>query len=284
MRDASATLPDGRTLAYTDLGASTGRTIMYFHGAPSTRLDLAVFAEALVALDVRVVAADRPGYGGSSPQAGRRREMWPADVAALADQLDIERFAVLGLSSGGPYALACAALLPDRVAAAGTVGGETDFGWPGAWDDYPENEGTLMRIADEAHGIAWCEERYGTDGSGFMEGDMGGLAPADYAALGDEAFAAALTATMREAFRQGVAGYAQDVVLQGRPWSFDPGAIVAPVWVHHGEADTLTPIAHARHTAELIPGARLVTWPAEGHISLIKKIPDLTRELVAFLR
>jgi pimeloyl-ACP methyl ester carboxylesterase len=117
-----------------------------------------------------------------------------------------------------------------------------------------------------------------------MEGDMGELAPADDAALGDAEFAAALMTTMREAFRQGVAGYAQDIVLQGRPWSFDPRAIVASVWIHHGEADTLTPIAHGRHTAELIPDAKLVTWPDQGHISLIRKIPDLTADLVASLR
>ena len=249
MRDTSVTLADGRSLAYTDLGPPSSPVVMYCHGAPSTRLDLALFQDALAALDVRFVAADRPGYGGSSPQPGRRREDWPADLAALADRLDVERFAVLGLSSGGPYAVTCAALLPDRVAAAATVGGETDFGWPGAWVNYPENEGTLMRIGDEAKGIAWCEARYGADGSGFMEGGLGELAPADHAALEDEAFATALMTTVREAFRQGAGGYAQDVVVQGRPWSFDPGAIVAPVWIHHGEADTLTPIAHGRHTA-----------------------------------
>jgi pimeloyl-ACP methyl ester carboxylesterase len=160
---------------------------MYFHGAPSSRLDLTLFEDAFAARDVRVVSADRPGYGGSSPQPGRRREDWPADVAALADHLGIERFAVLGLSSGGPYAVVCAALLPDRVVAAGLVRGETDVGWPGAWDGYPENEGTLMRIGDEAEATAWCEQLYGPDGSSFMEGGLGELALADQAALADEA-------------------------------------------------------------------------------------------------
>jgi pimeloyl-ACP methyl ester carboxylesterase len=90
--------------------------------------------------------------------------------------------------------------------------------------------------------------------------------------------------TMGEAFRQGVRGYAQDITLQGRPWSFDAGAIVAPVWVLHGEADTLVPVAHARHTAEIIPGARLVTRPDQGHISILTEIPHLAAELVAPLR
>lgn len=257
---------------------------MYFHGAPSSRLDLSFFDGELAARDVRVISADRPGYGRSSPHPGRGWEDWPADVASLADHVGVERFAVLGLSSGAPYAVATAALLPDRVAGACVVGGETDFGWAGAWDDYPEDEGALMRIGDEVQGAAWCQARYGPDGSRFTEGGFGGLTPADEAVLGDEAFVAAMVTTMGEAFRQGVGGYAQDIVIQGRPWSFDPRSIVAPVWVHHGEQDTLTPLAHGRHTAELIPGSTLVVWPDHGHISLITKLPEFAAETVSALR
>ena len=284
MLDASMSLPDGRVLAYTDLGASSGPVVVYFHGAPSTRLDLRALDDAFAALDVRVVSPDRPGYGGSSPQPGRRLEDWPSDVAALADHLGVERFAVMGLSSGGPYALACAALLPGRVAGAGVVGGVSDFGWPGAWDDFHEDEATLMRIGDEGEAAAWCEARYGQDGSGFLDGGLGELAPADQAALGDEELATTLMATMREAFRQGAGGYAQDVVVQGRAWSFDAGAVVAPVQVIHGEADTVVPVAHARHTADVIPGASLLTWPDHGHISILAEIPQLTVDLAATLR
>jgi pimeloyl-ACP methyl ester carboxylesterase len=282
MREASVTLPDGRTLAYTDLGATDGPVVMYFHGAPSSRLDLVHFEDDLAGRGVRVVSADRPGFGGSSPQPGRRREDWPTDVAALADHVGIERFAVLGLSSGGPYAVICVALLPDRVAAAAVVEGETDFAWAGAWEGYAEDEGTLMRIGDEQQGTAWCEARYGSDGAGFFE-TVQDIAPADQAAFEDEAFTAALMTSMREAFRQGVAAYAQDIVIQGRPWAFDPRAIVAPVAIHHGDADTMTPLAHSRHTAELIPHARLTIWPREGHISLIRKIPEIAAELAASL-
>jgi pimeloyl-ACP methyl ester carboxylesterase len=284
MRDASVTLQDGRSLAYTDLGLPDSPVVMYCHGAPSTRLELAMFEDALAAIDVRVISADRPGYGRSSPLPGRRREDWPADDAVLADHLGVERFAVLGLSSGGPYAVACAALLAEQVTAAGVVGGETDFGWSGAWDGYPENEGTLMRIDDEAQGAAWCEARYGRDGSRFLEEGIGELAPSDEAALEDEAFATALMTTVSEAFRQGVDGFAQDVVIQGRPWSFDPGAIAAPVWIHHGELDTLTPVAHGRHTADLIPNAKLVIWPDQGHLSLIMKMPEIAAGVADSLR
>lgn len=284
MRDASVTLPDGRLLAYTDLGASSGRVVFYFHGAPRSRLDEIPFEDAFAALDVRVVSTDRPGYGGSTPQPGRRREDWPSDVAALADHLGVERFGVVGASSGAPYAVACAALMPDRVAGAAAVCGVTDFGWAGAWDGFDENESELMRVGDEVEAAAWCAARYGRDGSRFLEAGRGELAPADQALLEDEALRTAFVTSVGEAFRQGVGGYAQDITLQGRAWEFDAGAVVAPVWVLHGAADTVAPVAHARHSAKMIPGATLSIAPDHGHISILTEIPQLTAELVASLR
>jgi pimeloyl-ACP methyl ester carboxylesterase len=284
-RHSSTTLPDGRALTYSDLGMPAGPVVMYFHGAPGSRLDLVIFADAFAALGVRVISPDRPGFGGSSPQAGRRREDWPADVAALADDLALDRFAVMGASSGGPYAVACAALLPERVASVGVICGEGDFGWPAAWDSYPEgDEAVLMRIGDEERAAAWCETRYGSSAAdAFLGRQLTELAPADDAALADQTLASALTTTIGEAFRQGVRGYAQDTVVQGQAWAFDPGRIVAPVRILHGDSDTLTPVAHARHTAEIIPGAELVIRPDHGHISILTEIPQLAAHLAAAL-
>jgi pimeloyl-ACP methyl ester carboxylesterase len=257
---------------------------MYFHGAPSSRLDLALLGFEAVFLQrgVRVVSPDRPGYGGSSPQPGRTLEDWPADVVALADHLGFGRFAVMGASSGGPYAVVCAALLPDRVAAAGVIAGVTDMGWPPAWNGMDHNEVTLMGVGDEAAAAAWCEANLGPDGSRFSE-TLGDLAAADAAALHDEAIAAAFDTTVKEAFRQGVAGYAQDITVQARAWTFPAASITVPVRVLHGEPDTMLPIAHGRHTAEIIPGANLVTWPDHGHISILAEIPQLCVDLIAVL-
>jgi pimeloyl-ACP methyl ester carboxylesterase len=283
MLDTSMTLPDGRTLAYTDCGDSSSPLVIYFHGAPTSRLDLVGFDEAFRSLGVRIVSPDRPGYGASSPQPGRGWNDWPADVTALADHLGVERFGVMGLSSGGPYVVACAALSPERVASAGVVSGTTDMSWPDAWQGYEEGEAELMRVGDEAAATAWCEKHYGPDGSRFFE-SAGEMAPPDMALLEDESIAAGLFATMGEAFRQGVAGYAQDITVQGTPWSFDPGAITVPTWVLHGEADNFIPIAHAQHTADLIPRAKLVTFPAHGHLSMLTEIPQVSVDLVASLR
>jgi len=172
--DTAITLPDGRSLAYTDCGAPAGPLVVYFHGAPTSRLDLAGLEESFSALGVRAVSPDRPGYGRSSPQAGRGFSDWAHDVAALADYLGVERFAVMGLSSGGPYAVACAALVPERIISAGVIAGVTDMGWPGAWKGFGQLEATLMRIGDEAAAVRWWEERYGPGGSKFFE-DIGEL-------------------------------------------------------------------------------------------------------------
>ena len=108
--------------------------------------------------------------GAPHPQPGRHREDWLDDVAALADRLGLERFAVFGASSSAAYALACAALLPQRVAPVGVVCGETDFGWPGAWDGFPDiDEAVLMRIGDEAQARVWCEDRYGPGGDRVLQ-------------------------------------------------------------------------------------------------------------------
>jgi pimeloyl-ACP methyl ester carboxylesterase len=271
-------LRDGRVLAYTDCGVSSDPAVMYFHGAPTSRLDLVRFEDAFESLGVRVVSPDRPGYGGSSPQPGRIRGDWPADVAELADHLGLDRFSVIGYSSGGPYAVACAALLPDRVSAAGVVAGVTDMGWLGAWDGYLEAESTVMRLADEAAATDWYVEHYGADGAGFFD-EAGDLAPADAALFEDEEAAAGFFATVTEALRQGVAGYAQDVTVQGRGWAFDPTDISVPITVLHGEADTFVSITHGRHTAELIPTATLSTFADHGHLSIMSEIPQLAAKL-----
>jgi pimeloyl-ACP methyl ester carboxylesterase len=234
---------------------------------------------------VRVVTPDRPGYGASSPRLGRTTAGWADDVAAFADHLGVERFVVMGLSSGGPYTVACASLLGDRVASAIVAAGNTDMSWPGAADGYLQSELDIMAMNDEAAAVAWCEDHYGVDGSGFFggDGDMD-LGPTDNAWLTDEANLAALMATMSEAFAQGVVGYAHDITVQGRPWTFDPGAIVCPTLVVHGADDRLVPIAHSEHTASLIPGAELRVIDGVGHLSLADEFPHLARELVDRLR
>ena len=280
MIDTTTTLPDGRILAYTEVGVADGPVAFYFHGAPGGRLEMSSTDEAFARAGLRVITADRPGYGGSSPCVGRTTADWADDVAALADDLGVERFAVMGLSSGGPYTVACAALLGDRVIGAIVAAGNTDMSWPGAREGYMQSELDIMAMDDEAAAVAWCEEHYGADGSGFFGGDMD-LGDVDNAYLADEANLTALFTTMGESFRQGVVGYAHDITVQGRAWSFDPDAITCPTIVVHGADDQLVPITHSEHTAELIPGAELRVLDDCGHLSLVDRLPALAAELTA---
>ncbi len=272
-------LPDGRLLAYTTIGTPDGPTVVYHHGAPGGRLELLALDEAFDAVGVCVVTADRPGYGGSTPLAGRTTADWVDDVTTLVDHLGADRFAVMGLSSGGPYAVACASLLGDRVTGAVVAAGNTDMSWPDARTGYLDSELEIMALADADEAMAWCAEHYGADGSRFLDGEMD-LGATDNAWLADEVKAGALFTALGDAFLQGVVGYAHDIWVQGRAWSFDPGTITCPVIVAHGGDDQLVPVTHSQHTQSLIPGAELRIIPGVGHLSLTDELPSLAAEIV----
>ncbi len=118
-------LRDGRSLGYAEYGTPVGKPVFYFHGFPSSRLDWPLFdTDAIAArLNARIIAADRPGYGLSDFKRGRKILDWPDDVVELADALQIDRFAVLGISGGGPYAEACSFKIPQRLSATAIVCG-----------------------------------------------------------------------------------------------------------------------------------------------------------------
>jgi pimeloyl-ACP methyl ester carboxylesterase len=246
--DTSVRLSDGRILAYTDLGPRAAPIVMYFHGAPSSRLDLVLLglADVFTEMNIRVVSPERPGYGGSSPKPGRRLENWPTDVAALADHLGVERFAVIGVSSGGPYTVACAALLPDRVAGLGVIAGVTDMAWDGAWDGLLEHEAALMRLGDEASAVTWCEEHLGPDGSGFVE-EFSDLPDVDAQVLQDEAFAAAFATTMSE-FAKGWAASPKT-----SPCRADRGRSTPPPSPRRLESSTAKPTRSCRSPTDATP-------------------------------
>jgi pimeloyl-ACP methyl ester carboxylesterase len=273
VRDDEITLSDGRTLAYTDLGSTDPRApvAFYLHGAPTSRLDLVEADAELAGLGVRVLCPDRPGYGGSSPHPRRTMLDHATDVGALADHIGVADFGVVGLSSGGPYALACAAGLGPRVTRAAVVAGVTDFGWPDAWTAYDPDEVEIMLQPDEEAARQWCEARYGHDGLGFLARELPDTEAAANAALPG----GGLLASIVESFRQGVVGFAQDVWVQGQAWPFDPSEITARVQVFHGDIDDRVPIAHAAHTTSLLSDAELVVWPGVVHVATVARVPGV---------
>jgi pimeloyl-ACP methyl ester carboxylesterase len=248
-------LADGRTLHTYDTEHGD-LVIFWYHGTPN----IGIPPEPLFQPGLRWVSYDRPRYGGSSARPDRDVASAAADVAAVADALGIERFAVVGHSGGGPHALACAALLPDRVWAAVTVAGLAPFGAAGLdWFAGMGQESAAALRAAVAGRAA--RERH-------EPGEEPDFTPADWAALrGRWSW---LERVVGPAVRAGPAAAVDDDLAYVRPWGFDPASVAAPVLLLHGADDRMVPWAHSAWLAARIPSAELRLLPGEGHISVLR--------------
>ena len=259
-------------MGFAEFGAAGGRPLVFCHGFPSSRLGAALLDAPATALGVRVIAPDRPGHGLSDFQRRRRVAHWPADVASLADALGLDRFVVLGVSAGGPYAIACAALLRGRVTSAGVASGWAPRSAPrtnprGRLPFVPglgRNVRLLRRFA-----LSRAAKRLGRNGLRFLDRATRDAPAADRAVIADPEHARLIVDDMREAFRQGARGPARDATVIGARWGFRVEEVGAPVWLWHGQEDQQVPVAKARHVAERIPGSRTLFYAQEGHLSTV---------------
>jgi pimeloyl-ACP methyl ester carboxylesterase len=266
--------PGGRRIAYTSYGAPGGTPVIYCHGFPSSRREALLLHASALAADARIISADRPGYGDSDDQPGRALADWSDDVACLADGLGLERFAVLGVSGGGPYALACAWRLPERVHACALV---CPLG-PIYIDDLLHRMNWAVRT-NLAMGRqpAWlCNLLYGGPTPAVLQRwpnlveSVRSIAapPADRAVLADADNAAILSRTIADAMRNDAAGPRRDLVLYSHDWHIPFADIRHHIRIWHGDADGTVPIDHARWYADHLPNAHLIEMPGEGHYSV----------------
>jgi pimeloyl-ACP methyl ester carboxylesterase len=259
-------LPGGRTLHVYEAGAPDGVAVVWHHGTPNIGAPPAPLFPAGERLGVRWVSYDRPGYGSSTPVPGRDVASAARDVAAVADALGIERFALLGHSGGGPHALACAALLPDRTTAVVSISGLAPYGAEGLdWfaGMAPSGEAALRaavagRVARERHAAA-AQEAEDTDP---------GFTPADRAAL--EGPWSWFGEVVPPALAGGPGALVDDDLAYVAPWGFDPAQVSAPLRVVHGGADRMVPSAHGAWLAARCPTAELHLRPDDGHISVLE--------------
>ncbi len=282
--DGTLRLADGRTLGYAQYGQPDGEPLFYFHGHPGSRLEGRFAHEAAARAGLRVIALDRPGYGLSSDRPGRVITDWPADVAEAAGLLGIGRFPVAGASGGGPYALACAALLPGQVSQAAVISGVGPYQAPGVTSGMRwQNRAGFQwgsRWPALARALMRSMQRNITRRPGrTIEALARAMSPADAAVVRRPEVRDTLIADITEAFRQGIAGAARDVVLLGRPWGFSLHEIQAEVHLWQGEADTLVPAAMGRYLAAAIPRCHATFLPGEGHLLIIDRMPDLAAAL-----
>jgi pimeloyl-ACP methyl ester carboxylesterase len=269
------TAPDGRSLEVAEAGAPDGPVLVSHHGTPGAGLLYRTQVESAERLGLRLIAYSRPGYAGSTPHPGRDAAAAAADVAAILDALGVERFATYGWSGGGPHALACAALLEGRCAAAATFAG---VGPADASDlDFLDGmgEGNIAEFGAAQAGREALTEYCRAEAAGLAEVSPEELADAlrphlsdvDAAALTGE-LAAHLHRSILAGLEPGVDGWADDDFAFFSPWGFDVAAIAVPVLVWQGEQDLMVPAPHARWLLEHVAGTAGEILPGEGHLTV----------------
>ncbi len=267
-------LRDGRKLGFAEYGLPQGVPIIYFHGWPSSRLEPYAVQHVCVDLGVRMIAPDRPGFGLSDFQPRRTIPDFTNEVCQLADHLGIQRFAVLGVSGGGPYAAACAARIPERLSVALLVCSVAPADAPNATKDMVALNRWLLAVARRAPWLAQCIagvclRALWRKGHQVIPWQIEArLSLADRQTLASQDLRAALTASSVEALRHGARAAAADGLLYGRPWGFSLQEIHVPVHLWHGEMDVVVPPAMGRYLAGAIPNCRAKFYPHDGHFSL----------------
>lgn len=253
-------LCDGRTLGYTIYGKPTGSPLLYFG---SSRLEAGILARSAELAGIRLIGIDRPGMGRSAFQENRRLLDWPADVIEVADHLQLDRFAVVGTSGGGPYALACAYAIPDRLTACGIISGVG-----------PIRVRFYQRLPWLLIPMMWVMSRFFRNEeqarSSLMRFTRSWPEP-DRNSLLAPSIRDLWATSLAEAFRQGARGLTYDTLLaEGRPWGFKLEDIAFPrVYLWHGEQDQDVPIAMGRAVADQLASCKATFYPEEGHLSVI---------------
>ncbi len=264
------TLSDGRKLSYTEYGAPTGIPIIGFHGMPGSRYVMKALEPAALAAGARLIAPERPGYGLSDPHPRGELLTYPRDVAELAEALGIARFAALGVSGGGPYALACAHAQAQRLTVAAVVSGIGPLRLPNSMQGMVRMNRLMFKLGRFSPGLTGLLlPRLIRSSLPSMETHVrNGTSPTPD--LSPEVFAI-MAADQNEAIRTGGQGVAFDMKMLWRPWGFRPEDIRARVCVWHGEADNLAPAMLAHYLAERIPNCDATFYPGEGHTDPLTK-------------
>lgn len=276
-------LRDGRALGYREVGRADGVPVFHFHGHGSSRLEVGLVAEAAAECGIRLIGLDRPGVGRSDPKRDAGLLDWPGDVAAAADQLGIERFAVEGLSAGGPYALACAYRIPQRLTACGLISTVSPADlirkhapiWMSAVWRMAARFPTAFRFSlelalpDSARSRAEVEKRL------VRLSCWSGMA--DQKLLRTPEIRARLAQAIVESRLQGARAQRGEAMSEISPWGFSVEKIrFEGIFLWHGEQDRAMPAGPARLLAQALPRCKATFYPGEGHLSvLVNRAKDI---------
>jgi len=264
MRSLSLEHPDGRTVRVHDSEHDgPNGTILWHHGTPQTGALLDPVLDAATARGLRLLSYGRPSYGGSAPLPGRDVASAASDVALIVDGLEIDSIATLGASGGGPHAIACAALLPERVWAVAVFASPAPFD-DATWFDGMAGDGAGLRAAQagrtarEAHAetAVWDPTTFTADDESALEHE--------WRSLGEDVGRAA---------EFGGDGEIADDLAFIAPWGCDLAAVKAPVLVVQGGSDRVIPAAHADRLVRQLPNAELWMRPRDSHVSIMRTLP-----------
>ena len=283
-KDGVIELPGGRALGFREHGDPDGVPLLYFHGFPGSRYEPGFFDYP----GIRVIAVERPGYGQSEPHRQRRLRHWGEDIQRLADKLRLAQFSVIGISGGGPYAMAVTHGLADRIRATLLVCALGPPEAPGM-DDAPVR--TLVgfgRRPVASQIISSLAARFIR--SERMENRLMRMrqkvsskrtegVPKEAAARTPE-FMQFMVRNWRAALANGGHGLSSDARVYASPWHFDLSEVTTPVHLWHGTHDRVVPVQVGRHYAEQLPNVKAQFSDGDGHFSVIHNSLDAIRETV----
>ena len=281
--------PDGRSLDLYLAGPSDGTPLVFHYGTPSSGLPFGPFVDAIAERGLRYVGWSRPGYGSSTRQPGRDVADVVEDTAAVLDHLGAESCFAVGWSGGGPHALACAALLPERVEAVATIGSVAP--WPAEGLDWmagmaEENVEEFSASLESPEALIAFKERnwpiFSKVTAPEIADAFGGLIDdVDRGSLTGE-FAEWMAADLRDGLREGYWGWFDDDMAFIRPWGFDLATIRVPVHLWQGAHDRMVPFAHGEWLAAHVGSACAHLLPEHGHLSLlVDSFPQILDELTS---
>lgn len=272
----------GRRLAYAEYGAPDGSPVVLCHGTPGSHVVGELLHESATDAHVRLVVPDRPGIGRSSFRPGRTIDDWPGSVAALARTLSFEEFGVVGFSGGGPYALATAGAMPDRVTSAGLLASAAP---PTA----PREElqvATRLAAALACHvpivaraafrAQAWALDRSGPSAAASVYTDRE-VGPDGV----DPEVADVLETNVRTALSNSARGVVHDLALLDSNWGVALSSISAPVSAHYGGQDASAPVSHGEFLVERLPEADLDVHPHADHLAILTDVGPSVLDEVA---
>lgn len=278
-------LGDGRRLGYVDYGDPAGRPVLLFPGVPGSRLQGHPDRSIAGALGVRLIGVDRPGYGLSDDQRGRALLDWPDDVAALADHLGLERFALLSISGGGAYAAACAWKIPERLVTVSLVSAMGPADASEAIANMPGLNRLMLMLAKRSERLvslpaAALVALARLRPAWFLAVLNAHLPAVDRAIYVRPEIQAAIREDITEAFRTGGQGAIRDIVLLANPWGFGLHEIRVPVQLWHGERDATVPVPIGRTLAAALPRCQAHFVPDAGHFLVMDRWQQILTELV----